>query len=119
MDEKLMKATGSEETEPVQKFKYNSLAITSMILSICSVLLALLPLAGLMGFVLALLSVLFASISKKQIQKSHSMQKGTAIANAGLIIGIIAAFLSAAAQAFFFALFHFFTKFMELSHIIP
>ncbi|WP_411845544.1 GYF domain-containing protein [Roseibacillus persicicus] len=64
----------------------NGMAITSMILAICSVVLTF---GCGIGFVLALPAVIFGHIARNQIKSSSNMQTGEGMALAGLIIGYI------------------------------
>ena len=72
----------------------NGMALTSMILGICSVFLTL---GCGIGFVLALPAVILGHISRKQIRESlqgTQMQTGDGLALTGLIIGYIVLALS-------------------------
>ena len=64
----------------------NGLALTSMILAICGVVLTML--CGI-GFILAIPAVILGHISRKQIRESAGLQSGEGMALTGLIIGYI------------------------------
>ena len=64
----------------------NGMALTSMILAICSVVFTF---ACFVGFILAIPAVILGHIARKQIREGAHMQTGDGMALAGLIIGYI------------------------------
>lgn len=76
----------------------NGMAITSMILGICSIVLTL---GCGIGFILAIPAVILGHISRKQIKDSAGQQTGDGMALAGLIIGYIVLALAVAFLIFF------------------
>lgn len=64
----------------------NGMALTSMILGICSIVLTI---GCFVGFLLAIPAVICGHIGRKQIREGASMQTGEGMALAGLIMGYV------------------------------
>ena len=78
----------------------NSLAITSLVCSLlgcCSLLgIGISCIFMGLGILGSLMGIIYGIIAKKQIRNSYGQEKGTGLANAGIIIGILLPFLEVA-----------------------